>query len=167
MFPWAPALRRIGLQFYRWPHPRKMEAPALTQLLRDALGGTSNDEWEWAKEVVGKYGITSHVTHPDVYGFLAELPDFLWHNELPVGSTSQFAQWSVFRLAKEHGVTVLLDGQGADELLGGYEQYFSAYLAALGDPDAGTNYARSQRNSHQIPPGLVVADAVDRPSPSW
>ena len=111
----------------------KMEAPGAYATFTGRFGGTSNDEWEWAKEVVGKYGITSHVTHPDVYGFLAELPDFLWHNELPVGSTSQFAQWSVFRLAKEHGVTVLLDGQGADELLGGYEQYFSAYLAALSE----------------------------------
>ena len=56
---------------------QKMEASALTQLLRDGLR-SSNDEWEWAGEVVGKYGIMSHVTHPDVDGFLAELPDFLW-----------------------------------------------------------------------------------------
>ena len=69
-------------------------------------------------------------------GFWRSSPIFSG-NELPVGSTSQFAQWCVFRLAKEHGVTVLLDGQGADELLGGYEQYFSAYLAALAS-DAGT-----------------------------
>ncbi len=111
----------------------KMEAPATYAVFTGRFEGTANDEWEWAKEVVGKYGITSHVTHPDVDGFLRELPVFLWHNELPVGSTSQFAQWCVFRLAKQHGVTVLLDGQGADELLGGYEQYFSAYLAALAE----------------------------------
>ena len=111
----------------------KMEAPAAYAAFTGRFEDTPSDEWEWAKEVLGKYRITSHVTNPDVDGFLAELPDFLWHNELPVGSTSQFAQWSVFRLAKEHGVTVLLDGQGADELLGGYEQYFSAYLAALAE----------------------------------
>ena len=52
-------------------------------------------------------------------------------NELPVGSTSQYAQWCVFERAKEENVTVLLDGQGGDELLGGYEQYFSDYLRAL------------------------------------
>jgi asparagine synthase (glutamine-hydrolysing) len=36
----------------------------------------------------------------------------------------------VFRLAKQNNVTVLLDGQGADEIMGGYEQYFSPYLKA-------------------------------------
>ena len=71
------------------------------------------------------------MTHPDVDGFLAELPIFSGTTNFP-SATSQFAQWCVFRLAKEHGVTVLLDGQGADELLG-YEQYFSAYLAALAE----------------------------------
>jgi len=55
----------------------------------------------------------------------------MWHNELPVGSSSQFAQWCVFGLAREHGITVLLDGQGADEAMGGYEQYFAYYIASL------------------------------------
>ena len=68
---------------------------------------------------------------PTVERFMADLSEFIWYNELPVGSSSQFAQWCVFRLAKEHNVTVLLDGQGADETLGGYEQYFARYVEAL------------------------------------
>jgi len=81
--------------------------------------------------VVRAARVTSHVVEPTADGFAAELADFMWYNELPVGSSSQYAQWCVFRLAREHGVTVLLDGQGADELLGGYEQYFRFYLDAL------------------------------------
>jgi asparagine synthase (glutamine-hydrolysing) len=93
--------------------------------------GTGADEWTYAEQVIDATGVLSHVTVPTVERFMADLPEFIWHNELPVGSSSQFAQWCVFRLAKERGVTVLLDGQGSDELLGGYEQYFSCYVEAL------------------------------------
>ena len=37
-------------------------------------------------------------------------------------------QYRVFRLAKENGIKVLLDGQGADEMLAGYQRYFKDYL---------------------------------------
>jgi asparagine synthase (glutamine-hydrolysing) len=93
--------------------------------------GTAADEWQYAEQVVSATGVVSHVTEPTVKRFMAELPSFIWHNELPVGSSSQFAQWCVFKLAREQGVTVLLDGQGADEALGGYEQYFGRYVEAL------------------------------------
>lgn len=93
--------------------------------------GTAADEWAYASQVVDATGVHSHVVEPTVDGFLAELPKFTWYNELPVGSSSQYAQWNVFRLARQHGVTVLLDGQGADETLGGYEQYFARYVEAL------------------------------------
>ncbi len=89
------------------------------------------DEWPWAEKIIDHTHSTPHVIEPNVENFQAELADFMWHNELPVGSSSQYAQWCVFRLAKEAGITVLLDGQGGDELLGGYEQYFENYLASL------------------------------------
>lgn len=92
---------------------------------------TPADEWEYASEVVRHADTTSHVVNPTAERLVEELPRFVWHNELPVGTTSQYAQWCVFALAKECGITVLLDGQGADEQLGGYEQYFGAYVASL------------------------------------
>lgn len=88
------------------------------------------DEWVWAKKVIAETSVKPHVVAPTAKDLLRDLNDFVWHNELPVGSSSQFAQWSVFRLAKENGITVLLDGQGGDELLGGYEQYFEKFLAS-------------------------------------
>jgi len=93
--------------------------------------GTTADEWHYAEPVIKASRVISHVVEPTSAGFAAELSNFLWYNELPVGSSSQYAQYCVFRLAKEQGVTVLLDGQGADELLGGYEQYFRFYVQAL------------------------------------
>ncbi len=107
--------------------------------------GTAADEWSYASQVVEATGVHSHIVEPVVDGFLQELPQFLWANELPVGSSSQYAQWNVFRLAKEQGVTVLLDGQGADETLGGYEQYFFRYIEAL------RNAGDTERLARELP----------------
>ena len=104
--------------------------------------GTAADEWAYASQVVEATGVHSHVVEPTVDGFMGELPAFVWYNELPVGSSSQYAQWNVFRLASQHGVTVLLDGQGADETLGGYEQYFARYVEALQEGDDSARLAR-------------------------
>jgi asparagine synthase (glutamine-hydrolysing) len=49
----------------------------------------------------------------------------------PFGSTSIYAQYSVFREAARCGIKVMLDGQGADELLGGYRQYYGARMVSL------------------------------------
>jgi asparagine synthase (glutamine-hydrolysing) len=50
-----------------------------------------------------------------------------WHQECPMPSASLFGQWKVLEAARHEGVIVLLDGQGADEILGGYHK-FSASL---------------------------------------
>ena len=49
----------------------------------------------------------------------------------PFGSTSIYAQYRVFRLVRETGIKVVLDGQGGDELLGGYVPYTAARVASL------------------------------------
>ena len=113
---------------------------------------SETDEWPWAEKVINHTRATSHVTEPSVENFQADLADFMWHNELPVGSSSQYAQWCVFRLAKETGITVLLDGQGGDELLGGYEQYFEKYLASL---TTNTNSER-RKIEERYPLGLLT-----------
>ncbi|MDB5252301.1 MAG: asnB [Flaviaesturariibacter sp.] len=51
--------------------------------------------------------------------------------EEPVSSGSPLAQYRVFQAAKTAGVTVLLDGQGADEILAGYGKYYRWYWAQL------------------------------------
>lgn len=48
-----------------------------------------------------------------------------------MGGTSYLAQWSVMESASQHGVKVLLDGQGGDELLCGYPGYWGSYFGDL------------------------------------
>ena len=90
--------------------------------------GSPADEGPWADKVVTATHALQHETMPTAAGLVDDLEDFIWLNELPVDSASQYAQWCVFKSAADAGITVLLDGQGADEILGGYEQYFAYYL---------------------------------------
>src|SRR2546428_11230770 len=50
---------------------------------------------------------------------------------MPFFSLSFYAQWCVMRAARDAGVKVLLDGQGGDEVFGGYAKFRYAYLMSL------------------------------------
>lgn len=58
---------------------------------------------------------------------LNNIEKLFWHQEFPVPSASMFLEWSVMKKARELKNIVMLDGQGADELLGGYPYYFKLY----------------------------------------
>jgi len=89
------------------------------------------NESHYIEKVVQNTGIQSHYTYPDLDALFSQLDQILWHQDEPFGSTSIFAQWEVFKLAKEHKIKVMLDGQGADEQLAGYRAFFRTYLLDL------------------------------------
>ena len=90
------------------------------------------DEWRYAALVVKANRTDSHQVVPTPQRFAAEAALVYWHADFPIGGLSQFAQWCVFELARRNGVTVLLDGQGSDELLGGYgNDIVRAFLTQL------------------------------------
>lgn len=120
---------------------RLLGAEATYHTFTGQFPGSYADETRHALKVVAATGAANHLVEPTVDRFVDELPRFMWMNELPVGSSSQFAQWCVFDLAKQNGITVLLDGQGSDELLGGYEQYFALYLESLHEVGDGARVA--------------------------
>ncbi len=71
-----------------------------------------------------------YFTRPDEHGLMADLDDLTRTQCEPIPSTSTYAQYRVMKLAKEH-VTVTLDGQGADEMLGGYHYFFGFFFKQL------------------------------------
>jgi len=85
----------------------------------------SRDEGKWMDLVTEKNRVERHDVWPTAEKFFEELKNLFWHQEEPFTSTSVYAQWNVMRLAKQNSVTVLLDGQGADEMLAGYHSYFN------------------------------------------
>jgi asparagine synthase (glutamine-hydrolysing) len=91
----------------------------------------SYDEGKYIQKVVERANADSHTIYPDPGRLSEEIGILTWHQEQPFFSTSIYAQWNVMRLAKEQGVTVLLDGQGGDETLCGYHTYFGPYFREL------------------------------------
>lgn len=80
------------------------------------------DEGPWISKLTEKLSLPNTQVWPDANGFISELDKLTWHHEFPVRSGSVYAQWCVMRLAKNHGIKVMLDGQGADEYLAGYDE---------------------------------------------
>jgi asparagine synthase (glutamine-hydrolysing) len=91
----------------------------------------ASDEGKWIDLVTRENRVDRSDVWPTPEQFFDELSKVFWHQEEPFSSTSIYAQWCVMRLARENDVTVLLDGQGADEMLAGYHSYFEEHAADL------------------------------------
>jgi len=88
-------------------------------------------EIEYAEEVARYTGVKLHVVVPEFEHLNRELEDIVWQHDLPFGSTSIFAGWKVFEEARRNGLIVMIDGQGADEILAGYHHAYGPFLADL------------------------------------
>jgi asparagine synthase (glutamine-hydrolysing) len=104
---------------------RLLPESAVQKTFSARFNDPSRDEGKWMDLVTKKNRVERHDVWPNPEQFFEELERLFWHQEEPFTSTSVYAQWSVMRLAKQNGVTVLLDGQGADEMLAGYHSYFN------------------------------------------
>lgn len=93
--------------------------------------GFKKDESEFISKVLSQYPSQNFTITPAADDFSNDLEVFLYHHEQPVQSASVYLQYKVFQLAKQNGIKVLLDGQGADEILGGYTKYLHWYLQEL------------------------------------
>ncbi len=93
-------------------------------------GGAWCDEIDVARRVASGLGFDVFQADVTALGLLGEVRDFVRHQDEPVYNLSKYSQWRVFKEASSRGLAVMLDGQGADELLGGYEPW-EPYLMAL------------------------------------
>lgn len=93
--------------------------------------GTLLSEENWVDRVNAQVGAKSFKVTAGAQDLMRDLDDMIVAQGEPFGSTSIYAQYRVFQLARENGVTVTLDGQGADELMAGYTGYPGFRLLSL------------------------------------
>ncbi|HEY1303298.1 MAG TPA: asparagine synthase (glutamine-hydrolyzing) [Vicinamibacterales bacterium] len=87
------------------------------------------DETGEARQVAALGGLEYHEVKSDSGKFSSLLPRIIWHNDEPLTHANSLEIYNLCRYAREH-VKVLLTGEGADELFGGYPRY---YLCRLGE----------------------------------
>jgi asparagine synthase (glutamine-hydrolysing) len=89
------------------------------------------DELQYAQQVAKQFSLEHYVVEIGDDDVVSVMQKLIRQQEEPVVSASAIAQYKVYETAKQNGVTVLLDGQGADETLAGYHKYFKWYWLEL------------------------------------
>ncbi len=120
-----------------------------------ASGDRRTDEREYAASVARHCDLDWHLIAPSSEDFAAEIDDCLRAQGEPALSPSVYLQYRVMREARAAGLKVMLDGQGADELLCGYERYVPLWAVTVaresGPLTALTGFTRAARKTR---PGL-------------
>lgn len=90
------------------------------------------DEGRFIDMVLERTGLKGHSVFPTAADLMRDLRQLHWHHETIIPGTSMYLEWSLMRHARQLGYKVIIDGQGADEVLAGYACYLRAFQAELG-----------------------------------
>ncbi|MCO7577723.1 MULTISPECIES: asparagine synthase (glutamine-hydrolyzing) [Pseudomonas] len=110
---------------------RKIEPDAVISTFSFIAKDSTVSEESWVDLVNQHVGAKAYKVFVSPHELANDLDDMILAQGEPFGSTSIYAQYRVFKLAKESGITVTLDGQGADELLAGYHGYPSKRIKSM------------------------------------
>ena len=109
------------------------------------------NELAYAREVATAIGAVSHEIVIDDRDFFGALPKLVWHEDEPIAHPSSVPLYFVSALARQH-VTVVLTGEGSDELLAGYGKY----------PRVAWNWRAGTVYERMLPRGAAHVDRARR-----
>ena len=111
--------------------------------------GFEKDEQKYIRQVSSQFKIENFTVIPTADTLLKDFEKLCYHQEEPFPSASIYAQYKVFELAKKQNIKVLLDGQGADEMLAGYHKYVHWYLQEMVSRNKFSGAAKERRLLHK------------------
>lgn len=118
------------------------------------------DEREYIQAAIARAQGKGYQVFPSGQGFWDDAESLVFHHDEPLGSSSTFSQWKVMQTAREHGVPVMLGGQGSDESLCGYQKFRYFYfwqLLRAGDPRVVRELAMWMKNGTRRPGSFAAA----------
>jgi asparagine synthase (glutamine-hydrolysing) len=95
------------------------------------FGDPEYDESAYQNEVVQFLGTDHSHVHCSAADIARVFEDVLWHTERPVVRTAPAPLYLLSRLVRDSGYKVVLTGEGADEMLGGYDIFKEAKIRAF------------------------------------
>lgn len=109
---------------------KELRGDAPVETFAAGFGDPRFDELTWARKVSDHVGTQHHEVEVRPEDFLSLWPKLTWHRDAPVSEPADTAVFRLAQLARER-VTVVLSGEGGDELFGGYPKYrFAHWLRA-------------------------------------
>jgi len=114
-----------------------------------------SDEREYSRAVAAKYGLTAHEIELTVDQLPEHFERILWHMDEPIAGEGVFPQLMVCDLAREKSFTVVLGGQGGDELFGGYLRHRALH------------YRQAMRSGSPIRRGSAALELMRLASGEW
>lgn len=98
------------------------------------VGTRDNNEFEWARLAAERLGTTHHEVVITSQEFLEAAHDLITVRREPLSVPNEVSLYLMTRAVKEHN-TVILSGEGADELFFGYDRIFNWAAAQRGELD--------------------------------
>ena len=118
-------------------------------------------EERWILEAAATARATSHRFVLDTDTFMNAPDDASWHMDQPISHPNSLALWLLARRSRER-TTVLLSGEGADELFGGYARAAVAQVAATGDTFIRASQFHSEARLVRLRPAANLRPALEK-----
>ncbi len=127
---------------------RALEGTGKIQTFTASFDEPRYDEQDFAAQVPGTRPWVRNVECLGANAVWPIVEQAMWHQEAPFGGVATLAYHQLHRLARERGITVLLEGQGVDEMLGGYAYFRAPYHRDLLEQ----RHCRQLRNELRVDP---------------
>lgn len=87
------------------------------------------DEYIWAEKIARQPHTNWHIVEPNANELITDLDDLIRTQDIPFFSMSVYSHYKLMQQFNRHGIKINFDGQGSDELFGGYQRHYNCFLS--------------------------------------
>lgn len=124
-------------------------------------------EEHWIDKAAGSARAICHKVKPAAGDLARDFEELVRGQGEPIGSASVYAQYRIFKEARANGIKVMLDGQGADEILAGYQRAVSSRLTDLIAERRPFKAAKVLFGRHTFGKTRLIQGVIVQGAPDW